>query len=95
MARDEAVNIAVFDTAYREFKSLRASQLIFFWRCDFTDVYLLVSVVTPIIVVTLIIPDEVGLEIDHIIPVSKGGKTTPDNLQVLCSKCNRRKSNKI
>lgn len=278
MARDEAVNIAVFDTAYREFKSLRASQLIFFWRCDFTDVYALVSVVTTIIVVTLIIvevcfgfyyyknpflprpervfdidisgrrnveylslvddwinthaesitaicadlaadtktwyehnlailakyklfrkhrqaqfnlevdnspirfefyrlqtrytqsnyvcssykvkqcvqtisftsegflerynllrgtsgnklsmkdydssnqrrlmtpelreqikqrdnytcqlcgkymPDEVGLEIDHIIPVSKGGKTTPDNLQVLCSKCNRRKSNKI
>lgn len=40
-------------------------------------------------------PDEVGLEIDHIIPVSEGGKTVPDNLQVLCSKCNRRKSNKI
>lgn len=40
-------------------------------------------------------PDEVGLEIDHIIPVSKGGKSVPDNLQVLCSRCNRRKSNKI
>ena len=40
-------------------------------------------------------PDEVGLEIDHIIPVSKGGKSIPDNLRVLCSKCNRKKGNKI
>ncbi len=39
-------------------------------------------------------PDEVGLHIDHIIPVSKGGKTVPSNLQVLCSKCNGSKSNK-
>lgn len=37
-------------------------------------------------------PDEVGLHIDHIIPVSKGGKSVPSNLQVLCSKCNGRKS---
>lgn len=35
------------------------------------------------------------LEIDHIIPVSKGGKTTEDNLQTLCWKCNRSKSNKL
>ena len=35
------------------------------------------------------------LEIDHIIPVSKGGRTTEDNLQTLCWKCNRAKSNKI
>ncbi|MGM0183447.1 hypothetical protein IGK74_002412 [Enterococcus sp. AZ150] len=35
------------------------------------------------------------LEIDHIIPVSKGGLSTPDNLQTLCWKCNRTKSNKI
>lgn len=34
------------------------------------------------------------IEIDHIQPISKGGKTTPSNLQVLCSKCNRKKSNK-
>ena len=40
-------------------------------------------------------PDEVGLHIDHIIPVSKGGKSIPSNLQVLCSKCNGSKSNKI
>lgn len=35
------------------------------------------------------------LEIDHIIPVSKGGLTEEDNLQTLCWKCNRSKSNKI
>lgn len=35
------------------------------------------------------------LEIDHIIPVSKGGCTIEDNLQTLCWKCNRAKSNKV
>lgn len=35
------------------------------------------------------------LEIDHIIPVSKGGYTTEENLQTLCWKCNRAKSDKI
>ena len=40
-------------------------------------------------------PDEVGLHIDHIIPIAKGGKTIPSNLQVLCSKCNGRKSDKL
>lgn len=35
------------------------------------------------------------LEIDHIIPVSKGGLSIPDNLQTLCWKCNRSKSDKI
>ena len=35
------------------------------------------------------------LEIDHIIPVSKGGYTTEENLQTLCWKCNRTKSNKL
>ena len=35
------------------------------------------------------------LEIDHIIPVSKGGYTTEENLQTLCWKCNRSKGNKF
>ncbi len=35
------------------------------------------------------------LEIDHIIPISKGGLTEEDNLQTLCWRCNRSKSNKI
>lgn len=35
------------------------------------------------------------LEIDHIIPVSKGGLTTEDNLQTLCWRCNRSKGNKV
>ena len=34
------------------------------------------------------------LEVDHIIPISKGGKTEASNLQTLCWRCNRLKSNK-
>ena len=33
------------------------------------------------------------MEADHITPWSKGGKTIADNCQMLCSKCNREKSN--
>lgn len=35
------------------------------------------------------------LEVDHIIPVSKGGMTTEDNLQTLCWRCNRTKGAKL
>ena len=34
------------------------------------------------------------MEADHITPWSKGGHTTPDNCQMLCRECNRRKSAK-
>lgn len=37
--------------------------------------------------------NHIFLEIDHILPVSKGGKTTEDNLQVFCRRCNQGKSN--
>lgn len=39
--------------------------------------------------------DGVKLEVDHIIPVSRGGKSVMSNLQTLCRDCNRGKSNKM
>lgn len=36
---------------------------------------------------------DVELQVDHIVPWSKGGETVLDNLQTLCSKCNLGKSN--
>lgn len=37
----------------------------------------------------------VELEVDHIFPIAKGGKTTFDNLQTLCHRCNKLKSDTI
>ena len=37
----------------------------------------------------------INLEIDHIVPVSKGGKTEESNLQTLCRRCNRAKFKKL
>lgn len=39
--------------------------------------------------------DGVKLHVDHIVPVSKGGKTVMNNLQTLCERCNMGKSNKV
>ena len=36
-----------------------------------------------------------NLQLDHIIPFSRGGATNVENLQLLCQKCNLEKSNKI
>lgn len=37
----------------------------------------------------------VELEVDHIVPISKGGETTYENLQTLCRDCNRGKGAKL
>lgn len=39
--------------------------------------------------------DGAKLHVDHIVPVSKGGRTVMDNLQTLCERCNLGKSNKL
>ncbi|MBQ7400294.1 MAG: HNH endonuclease [Clostridia bacterium] len=39
--------------------------------------------------------DGVKLHIDHIVPVSKGGRTEKSNLRVLCDRCNFGKRDKI
>ena len=38
--------------------------------------------------------DGVKLHVDHVIPVSRGGKSVMDNLQTLCEDCNCGKGNK-
>jgi len=36
-----------------------------------------------------------NLEYDHIVPISKGGSNTARNIELLCEKCNRSKSNNV
>lgn len=38
---------------------------------------------------------DVELEVDHIIPVSRGGSDDPSNLRTTCKECNRGKGNDI
>ena len=40
------------------------------------------------------VPDN-EIEFDHIIPFSKGGPTTVDNLRLLCRECNRKKKDSL
>lgn len=37
---------------------------------------------------------EVRLEPDHVVPISRGGANSIDNIQPLCGQCNKRKNNK-
>ncbi len=43
----------------------------------------------------MMIDDFNHLTVDHIIPKSKGGKSSPDNYQILCWICNHKKGNKL
>jgi hypothetical protein len=40
------------------------------------------------------VPDD-EIEFDHVIPHSRGGPTTPENLRILCRPCNRKKRDSL
>ena len=37
----------------------------------------------------------VAFQVDHIVPMNAGGKTVPENLQILCRQCNGEKSDRV
>lgn len=39
--------------------------------------------------------NRIPFQVDHIMPLNKGGKTVPENLQILCRSCNAKKSDKL
>ncbi|MBQ8697792.1 MAG: HNH endonuclease, partial [Schwartzia sp.] len=39
--------------------------------------------------------DRTNLQIDHIIPMNQGGRSVPENLQILCRSCNGKKGDRI
>lgn len=43
--------------------------------------------------ISVVVEPHLLLEVDHIRPMSKGGLSVPENLQTLCWRCNRTKSN--
>lgn len=45
--------------------------------------------------ISLAVEPHLLLEVDHIVPVSKGGLSMPENLQTLCWRCNRTKGAKL
>jgi hypothetical protein len=45
--------------------------------------------------VSLSVEPHLLLEVDHILPMSRGGLSVPENLQTLCWKCNRSKGAKV
>ena len=32
--------------------------------------------------------NKIPFQVDHIVPMGQGGKTVPENLQILCRRCN-------
>lgn len=59
---------------------------------DWLDIKLKFNLTCPICFKT---EPEIKLTIDHIYPLSKGGKHSKDNIQPLCHSCNSRKKDKI